>query len=72
MAADDFRENPPPEVRALPAPWRNAAMEIARRGPRHARVFARMLEEMFDDPFDGELRSEAARIAAWLRTTARD
>ncbi len=72
MADEDIQQPSAPEVHALPLAWRDTAIEIARRGPRHARVFARMLEQMFDDPFDGELRDDAFRIAEWLRQVARD
>jgi hypothetical protein len=28
-----------------------------------------MLEEMFPDPWDAELRKDAMKLAAWLRST---
>lgn len=65
----DPASDPPPPRGTLPPAWYEAAMGAARRGPRSGRAFAAVLEQVFDSPFDGELREEASRLATWLRSS---
>ncbi len=66
MAA--FESSPPPEVRPLLQPWRESAIEAARRGPAHARVMAGIIESVFSDPGPSGLDEDARRLVEWLRS----
>jgi hypothetical protein len=60
-------ENQPPPTKALPEQWREIAVDLARRGPRHAAALAAILEATFTAPWEQELREEAVELARWLR-----
>jgi hypothetical protein len=63
------RSNPPPDLESLDRSWRDISIRFALRDANHASRLAAMLEEMFPLPWDAELRKDAMKLAAWLRST---
>jgi hypothetical protein len=62
---------PPPVMRVLPSEWvEEACNRVAMDGPAAALSFASDLEERFGAPGDDQLRSDALKLAAWLRAMA--
>jgi hypothetical protein len=69
----DSKRGPPPICRVLSEAWVEQAIKATRRrNPAYALSLARVLEESFTGPFEGEARAEAAALAEWLRAVPKD
>ena len=59
-------------MKVLPAHWTDLAIQVSRRGPGHARALATVLEGLFTEPWERDLRIEAEILGRWLRAVPED
>jgi hypothetical protein len=62
----------PPVLESLDPAWRDIAITFARCSPRRALSFATWLEGQFGLPWEAGLRADAAKLAAWVRSTVKE